>query len=265
MNSKTTENRKLTIVSLVKRSWRALKAGPLIYPGFALIAIIFITAFFSLVSPEQIMSFVRSTRGFGLLILPQLFWGFFLLPIQGAAAYILYLSESREKASFVSAIVRSARAFPAIVAIQLIKSGLIILSIIVVMLSLAAVFPLWIRLLVFLFILLLIETRWVVAVPVCVIERCGPVRGVNRSSELTSGSALKIFFIMLLMSAVNRVFVVKLVPAITSVVFEDVISIGIPNLFIAILALALEFIVTAALYCELNDVKGTCLDSTTET
>src|SRR5262249_47469292 len=50
---------------------------------------------------------------------------------------------------------------------------------------------------------LILYTMWFAAVPVCIVERCGPWTSLRRSRELTQGHRWKLFVLALLLLVVN--------------------------------------------------------------
>ena len=248
--------RTFSIVSVLRRSWRALKANPLLYFWLASITSLLSIAFFSQVPAGRFMVAMRGGRG---LVYSFIFSSLLTLPTQGAVAYAVYRSETGQRATFGSSVMRAFRYLPSLAGIELLKLGFMILMLILYAVTMSTVPIRLLRMLILICLLLLffaILTKWSVAIPAAVVEGCGPIRGINRSFRLVRGCVFKVFIFAVLMQVLNETSANGVAKFVTYFAFGAPVTPAIPGSALAVSLEAIRLVIGAALYLELREAKG---------
>ena len=205
---------------------------------------------------------VRLAAGEAIAMIAPIMVSVLGLIIQGAVAYGVYEVLRGNAAQFGSSLSRGMARIISLIFGGLLVGACFVLILLVgiigiigllasgIIMSLVVALPM-ILLMIFLW------CKWVVFIPICVVERLGPIASLSRSSELTYSCRLKIFVLSLL--GFTILSVVMTVTAIL-VVIHPIFSIV--ELLVDAVPLAFFNVMTAVIYYELRSVKeGVSIDS----
>ena len=104
--------------------------------------------------------------------------------------------------------------------------------------------------------------KWSVFVPACAVERLGPIKSLNRSSDLTKGCRFKIagLYLLCIVIGIVVVLVFAFVEAFVSK-FNPIFLAAFQQLALAV-PMAFSNVITAVIYFELRNIKeGIAVDS----
>ena len=242
---------KFSVGVVLSRSFSTFFKHPFVFVGLS---------FLGQIPGLVVMAFTQDSEGIAWII--SMIFG---LIFQGAIAYGVYEALRGGNAQFGKSLSRGlARFIPllftvlsCVALLALLLVGVTVLGIVVspfinLLIPLALLTTLAI---------LVLTCKWYVSVPVCVVERLGPIQSLNRSSILTKGCRLKIggLFLLFFVIAFTVIFVFRFVAGIVGVgggassVIEQ---------FINVVPMVFAHIVTAVTYYELRNVKeGVTIDS----
>lgn len=243
------------IGEVLGKSWGALKSSPLTYLGLALIAVLPPLVLFPLLFSGSVGGFSSgfdSSRFLGSAVSSVLLDRFFYLIVQGAAAFAVYRNLTGRGASFGESLLQGAsRIFATIGTSLLINLVMFLLCTLALMLLGSRIFGL----IVVLFIVLNIVTRWAVAVPVCVVEHIGPFKSVTRSSELTEGNRFKVLAILIVLSIPEKIVSKISAAVIVSSMFQTSSFSSYCTLLVTVPLTAYQIVANAVIYYELRASK----------
>jgi hypothetical protein len=254
-----TQTRTFSVVSVFRRSWRALKANPLLYLGLALITSLLVFWFTYRFLPNFLRGGRRGMPNPNQLLAFTL-REMLVMPLQGAAAYAVWQSATSQRASFVSSLLRTGRRLPFILGVGLAQA--ILFSMVTFGVGVAAApfrSPV--------FVALALGGAWItiwiklaVSVPVCTVEGLSPIESIRRSFKLTEGNNLRVFVVVLLLFILNRA-VEKSLPYILFPVLMGFPSPALLRGLVVITLLSmLQLLVGGALYYELYAAKNAALE-----
>lgn len=226
--------------SVLSRTLSTLTQKPIIFFGLALLAVL-PAAIIEMLAPPPIttMDPIILIRGVLNMVLTLL--------VQGATAYAAYQTLKGDPVSFGNAVSRGlARVGVVFVAALLMGVGIFLGTLLLIIPG------------------VILHCLWVVTIPVCMVEKLGPLQSMQRSQVLTKGYRLPIFGMLLL-----TFIATFLLTAVIS------LTIGVTAAFSAVTALILAFVLVipqafcnvmvSIIYYDLRAVKeGVTLDSLTK-
>lgn len=239
------------------KTWGALKENPLVYLGLAAIATL---------PPVIMMSIYDWNRSFlrlfylsgragvvGPLLVSFFITGLFAIPARGAVVYAVYQNARSRSVSFGEVLWYGIRRYPAMLVTMTVK-GISIGAIVVLSGFLLGLLRA-IGALIILAILCVFVTKWAVSLSVCVVEKQGPFRCLDRSGELTAGRRWKVFVFVVLMEILERVDTHLTALIAASTIFGLTFFPKPLSLSIAIPLCAYQLVLGAMLYYELRATK----------
>jgi hypothetical protein len=203
-----------------------------------------------------------STTAGAIGMIPAAFQICLALAIQGAISYGVYEALRGNAAQLGSCLSRGlAHVFPLFFAVLsfIVFLVLIVIAPVALVYMLGAlfgpyVFPIMVTL-VSAFVMVAVSImlcKWSVFVPVCVVERLGPINCLNRSSELTKGYRWKIYGLYSLCFLIS--FVAAFVLRLTAGLIGDSAS-SVISLIVGAVPIAFSQVMTAVVYYKLREVK----------
>lgn len=177
-----------SIGSVLSRTLEIIAAKPVVFFGLMALPLIPNMLILAMSSPDSIMR-GGTNFSFGSFVLPLLVSLFLGLIIQGAVAFAVYQVLTEDAASIAACLTRG---FSRVLSLFLA--------------SLLMMLCLWIGFMLLIIPGIILMTMFFVAIPACTVERLGPVACLNRSAELTKGSRLKIFGLIIIYFVVAFIF-----------------------------------------------------------
>jgi len=251
-DSSSIDSSAFSIGPVISRSFSTLFKHPFVFVGLTILA----------QAPRFAIAMLnRNPEAGGLAAVAAVINIAFLLTIQGATAYAVFRSLQGHGVSLGECLSRGMRrVIPLLFAV-------LSLTVFHILLFMVAFFVGWLflrlgpsgfsGLLVIIPIVLVVGLvmcvllcKWCVFAPVCVVERLGPIKSLNRSSELTKGCRAKIYGIYQLCGLIflGVMVVFQLIAFFTGFFI-------LVNYFIAAVMAAFFHVTTAVIYYELRNVK----------
>lgn len=182
----------VSVGDILSRSYYLLGLNPVVYLGLPLISILPV-----MIAGARLTYLGDWAMIFGAAMLSLLLG----LCLQGAVAYAVYMGLRGERAGFWESLSRGLTRVLSILGAAILTgfafNGCFLVLTAAFMTGNGAVMV--IGFLAFLFLVALLWCMLSVTIPVCVVEKKGPMASMNRSSELTKGYRLKIFALGLIM------------------------------------------------------------------
>ena len=167
-----------------------------------------------------------------------------VLAIQGAITYAVFQINTGHKASIMQSALRGlARFLPVLLASLIVGIGVGIGTFLLVVPG------------------IIVYCLCAVTIPVCVVERMGPISSIGRSAFLTKGCRLKIFALTLILGLINAL-IMLVIPAIFASITSNAIVLTIVIALVSALPKAFECVMISTIYYELRRIKeGVTLDT----
>ncbi|MDL2307793.1 hypothetical protein LJC48_07240 [Desulfovibrio sp. OttesenSCG-928-C06] len=207
--------------------------NPLLFIGLALLAIL----------PASLIFAILPLGSAGPII-SAIVIAILVLVIQGAITYAVFQINTGHKAAIMESALRGlARFLPVLLASIIVGFGVGIGTLFFVIPG------------------IIISCICAVTIPVCVVERMGPVDSITRSAFLTKGCRLKIFALMLILGLINMA-IMLIIPTIFVAMTDNAVVLSIVISLVSALPKAFECVMISTVYYELRKIKeGVTLDT----
>ena len=214
----------ISVGAVLSRAWATLMKRPGIFFGLACLALV----------PPAILEGLLPGKSANMA---QVMGGIFALMMQGATAYAVYQLLRHQNVSFNEALTHGTARIGSLVLTAALTTLGIVLGIVVLIIP-----------------GVILACMWAVTIPVCVVERLGPIDSIKRSAQLTKGHRLPMFgvvcipFVIMMLCALVVGFA-------SEMLIENDMVLGILISLALIVPQAFNSVVIVTAYSDLRAIK----------